>query len=148
MSKYKTFTKEKWLYFAFSIITYFLPFIIVSACLLPIVKEATGLKIAMGLGIMLINAIPFLMGIFKAFFAHFPICDKLFSDDEKFNNLKKLLSDQKIIDINIVNYTNGKIADCYFYFKDAKNVSDLISVLDELGYTDDEYKLIEIGGRI
>ena len=65
MSKYKTFTKEKWLYFAFSIITYFLPFIIVSACLLPIVKEATGLKIAMGLGIMLINAIPFLMGIFS-----------------------------------------------------------------------------------
>lgn len=77
MSKYKTFTKEKWLYFAFSIITYFLPFIIVSACLLPIVKEATGLKIAMGLGIMLINAIPFLMGIFKAFFAHFPMFNML-----------------------------------------------------------------------
>lgn len=77
MSKYKTFTKEKWLYFAFSIITYFLPFIIVSACLLPIVKEATGLKIAMGLGIVLINAIPFLMGIFKAFFAHFPMFNML-----------------------------------------------------------------------
>lgn len=77
MSKYKTFTKEKWLYFAFSTITYFLPFIIVSACLLPIVKEATGLKIAMGLGIVLINAIPFLMGIFKAFFAHFPMFNML-----------------------------------------------------------------------
>lgn len=73
MSKYKTFKKEKWLYFAFSIITYFLPFIIVTACLLPIVRAASGLKIAVGLGIVLINAIPFLMGVFKAFFAHFPM---------------------------------------------------------------------------
>ena len=77
MSKYKTFTKEKWLYFAFSIITYFLPFIIVAACLLPIVKEASGLKIAMGLGIVLINAIPFLMGVFKTFFSHFPMLNVL-----------------------------------------------------------------------
>ena len=73
MANYKTFAKEKWLYFIFSIIAYFLPFIIVEACLLPIVKVESGLKIAIGMGIVLINAVPFLMGAFKAFFAHFPM---------------------------------------------------------------------------
>lgn len=77
MANYKTFLKEKWLYFVFAVLAYFLPFIIVTACLLPMVKAAQGLKIAMGLGIVFINAIPFLMGIFKAFFAHFPMLNVL-----------------------------------------------------------------------
>lgn len=77
MAKYKTFRKEKWLFFWFSIIAYFLPFIIATACLFPMVKEATGLKVAMGLGIVFINAIPFLMGIFRAFFSHFPFLNVL-----------------------------------------------------------------------
>ena len=77
MSNYKTYAKEKWLYFAMAIATYFLPFIIVTACLLPFIKAAGGFKIAMGMGIVLINAIPFLMGIFKSFFAHFPMLNIL-----------------------------------------------------------------------
>lgn len=77
MAKYKTFRKEKWIYFALSVISYFLPFIVVTACLLPMVKAASGLKIAMGLGIVFINAIPFFMGVFKAFFAHFPMLNVL-----------------------------------------------------------------------
>ncbi|MDE6597605.1 MAG: hypothetical protein K2K60_03090 [Clostridia bacterium] len=77
MSKYRTFTKEKWLYFILSVIAYFAPFIIVTACLLPFIKAADGFKIAMGLGIVFINAIPFLMGIFRAFFAHFPMFNML-----------------------------------------------------------------------
>lgn len=77
MAKYKTFRKEKWLYFALAIIVYFLPFTVVTACLLPMVKAARGLKIAIGLGVTFINAIPFLMGVFKAFFAHFPMLNVL-----------------------------------------------------------------------
>ncbi len=77
MSNYKTFKKEKWLYFALSVVAYFLPFIIVSACLLPIVREAQGLKIALGLGIVFINAVPFVMGVLKSFFAHFPMLNVL-----------------------------------------------------------------------
>lgn len=77
MSNYKTYGKEKRLYFVFSIIAYFLPFVIVTACLLPLVKAAEGFKIAIGLGIVVINAIPFLMGVFKAFFAHFPMFNLL-----------------------------------------------------------------------
>ena len=73
MKNYKSYTKEKWLYLVFSVTAYFLPFIIVTACLLPMVNVAGGFKAAMGLGIVLINAIPFLMGVFKAFFAHFPM---------------------------------------------------------------------------
>lgn len=77
MANYKTFTKEKWLYFAFSIVAYFLPFIITTACLLPFVNMNGGMKIAVGLGIVIINAIPFLMGIFRTFFAHFPMLNVL-----------------------------------------------------------------------
>lgn len=77
MADYKTFKKEQWLYFAFAILAYFLPFIAVTACLLPIVNVASGLKIAIGLGIVFINAIPFLMGVFKSFFAHFPMLNVL-----------------------------------------------------------------------
>lgn len=77
MANYKTFFKEKWVYFALSIAAYFLPFTITSACLLPMVKTAQGLKVAMGLGIVLINAIPFIFGLFKTFFAHFPMLNLL-----------------------------------------------------------------------
>lgn len=78
MSKtYKTFKKEKRLYFAIAVAAYFLPFIITTACLLPFVKAAQGFKIAAGLGIVIVNAIPFLMGIFRSFFAHFPMFNLL-----------------------------------------------------------------------
>lgn len=77
MSNYKTYRKEKWLFFVFSVITYFMPFSVTTACLLPMVKAAEGFKIAIGLGIVVINAIPFLMGVFRAFFAHFPMLNLL-----------------------------------------------------------------------
>lgn len=73
MSNYKTYKKEKRLYFAFSVIGYFLPFTVVTACLLPFLKEAEGVKIAVGLGVVAINAIPFLVGVFRWFFSHFPM---------------------------------------------------------------------------
>jgi len=76
MSKanYKTYKKEKWLYFALAIASYFLPFIIVTACLFPFMTKAdAGYKVALGLLLVIVNGVPFLMGIFKAFFAHFPM---------------------------------------------------------------------------
>ena len=75
--KYKTFRKEKWLYFALSLAIYFVPFIVTTACLLPLVKAATGFKFAIGLAVVFINAIPFLTGVFKAFFAHFPMLNMI-----------------------------------------------------------------------
>ncbi len=73
MSNYRTFTKEKWLYFVLAVTAYFVPFVIVTCCLLPFIKASGGFKAAIGLGIVVINAIPFLMGVFKSFFAHFPM---------------------------------------------------------------------------
>ena len=60
MSKYKTYAKEKRVYFALSLFAYFLPFIVTAACLLPFIKAATGFKIALGLGVAVINAVPFI----------------------------------------------------------------------------------------
>ena len=74
---YKTFKKEKWLYFGLSIVTYFLPFIIVTAVFFPMIEAATGFKFALGFWIVVINTIPFLMGVFRAFFAHFPMLNVL-----------------------------------------------------------------------
>lgn len=77
MSGYKSYRKEKWLYFVFCVLAYFLPFIIVTSVFFPMIEAAKGFKIAIGLGVVFINAIPFLMGIFRAFFAHFPMFNML-----------------------------------------------------------------------
>lgn len=74
---YKTFKKEKWLYFGLSIVAYFLPFIVVTAVFFPMIEAATGFKFALGLGVVLINTIPFLMGVYRSFFAHFPMLNML-----------------------------------------------------------------------
>ena len=75
MSKpYRTFKKEKWIFFALAIVVYFLPFIIVTACTFPFIYKAdAGYKTALGILIVIINALPFLCGVFKSFLAHFPM---------------------------------------------------------------------------
>lgn len=73
MSNVRTYKKEKYTYFALSVAAYFLPFVVTAACLLPFVEEKTGFKIALGLGIATVNAIPFLVGAFRWFFSHFPM---------------------------------------------------------------------------
>lgn len=71
---YKTFKKEKWLYFALSIVVYFVPLIVVTACLFPFMKKAdAGYRWGLGIVMFLINAIPFVMGIFRNILAHFPM---------------------------------------------------------------------------
>lgn len=75
--KYKTFFKQKWISFALSIVSYFLPFIVVTAYFLPLTEAAVGVKWGIGLGIVVINAIPFLMGWFRMFFSHFPMLNVL-----------------------------------------------------------------------
>lgn len=77
MNKYKTFKLEKRLFFILSIAAYFLPFIITAACLMPVIKAVEGFKIAIGLGVIVINAIPFLMGVFRWFFSHFPMLNMI-----------------------------------------------------------------------
>lgn len=77
MKSYKTFFKQKWVFFALSIIFYFVPFIVVTACLLPLTEATQGVKWAIGLGVVFINAIPFLMGVFRSIFAHFPMLNIL-----------------------------------------------------------------------
>lgn len=77
MANYKTYRKEKWLYFFLSIAAYFLPFIVVTAVFFPMIQVAAGYKFALGLAIVAINTVPFLMGMFRSFFAHFPLFNML-----------------------------------------------------------------------
>lgn len=70
--KYKSYRKQRYLFFWASIVVYFVPYLIATACLLPVMKATQGEKWAIGLAVMALNAIPFLTGIFKGFRAHFP----------------------------------------------------------------------------
>lgn len=77
MSKYKTYKKQRFLFFWLSIIIYFIPYIITAACLLPFVKTDEGARWGIGLAVVALNALPFLVGIFKGFRAHFPFVNLL-----------------------------------------------------------------------
>lgn len=74
---YKTYKKERYSFFWLSIAVYFVPYIIVTACLLPFVKTGVGMKWGMGLAVAALNALPFLGGILKGFRAHFPFINLL-----------------------------------------------------------------------
>lgn len=74
------------------------------------------------------------------------VCKKLFSNNDAYDSFINELGERKIIDIGITNYTHEKVFECSLYFRDTKCVSDLIAFLDEKGYLDDEYSLIELEG--
>lgn len=77
MSKFKTYRKERYIFFWLSIVVYFVPYIIATACLLPLMKAAEGQKCAIGMAVIALNTLPFLTGIFKGFRAHFPFVNLL-----------------------------------------------------------------------
>lgn len=74
------------------------------------------------------------------------VCNKLFLNNEEYKSLIGELGRRKIIDICITNYTHENVHECSLYFKETKNVSDLVNFLDEQGYLDDDYSFIEIEG--
>lgn len=71
-ANYKTYKRERYLFFWLSILVYFVPYIVVTACLLPLMKTSTGQKVGIGMAVIFINALPCLAGIFHAFHAHYP----------------------------------------------------------------------------
>lgn len=68
----KTYRKEKYIYFWLSFACYFLPFVIAMAFLLPFMEESTGTKWSIGLAVVLVNALPFVGGVFRVLFSHTP----------------------------------------------------------------------------
>ena len=77
MTTYKTYRKERYLFFWMSLVAYFLPYVVTTACLLPMMRAAQGVKWGIGLAVVALNAIPFLTGIFKGFRARFPFVNML-----------------------------------------------------------------------
>lgn len=68
----KTYKAQRYLFFWLSAAFYFLPYIIATACLLPFMEAATGMKWSIGLVVALVNALPFIGGVFRVLFAHTP----------------------------------------------------------------------------
>ena len=73
MAEYKTYKKEKWLYFSLAFAAYFLPMIVVISVFFPIMEIGGGAKVGMGAVLIVVNSIPFLKNIFSSFLVHFPL---------------------------------------------------------------------------
>lgn len=74
---YKTYKKQRCLFFWLSLLSYFLPYVIAVSCLLPYMRAAEGVKWGIGLAVLALNSLPFLGGIFRGFRAHFPFVNTL-----------------------------------------------------------------------
>lgn len=77
ISSYRT---AKWSCFAASLAFYFLPFIIVAACLIPTMRteaKDAGECWAIGIAIVVLNAMPFVGGCLRHITAHFPMINFL-----------------------------------------------------------------------
>ena len=72
MATYKTYRKEKWLFFFLSIAAYFVPFIVVTSVFFPMMDVAKGYKVAIGLAVVaifpLFNMLSIVFLILAAFF--------------------------------------------------------------------------------
>ncbi len=77
MTNYKRYKKQRYLFFWLSLVAYFVPYIVATACLLPFIQAAVGMKWGIGLSVAALNALPFLGGIFKGFRAHFPFVNMI-----------------------------------------------------------------------
>lgn len=69
---YKNYKKERYLFFWLSIAVYFIPYIVVTACLLPVIKTSVGMKFGIGLAVIFLNALPFIFGFFHGLRNAFP----------------------------------------------------------------------------
>lgn len=69
---YKTYKKQRYLFFWAALLVYFVPYISVTAALLPFMKINEGARVGIGIVVVAINVMPFVGGIMKGFRAHFP----------------------------------------------------------------------------
>ena len=76
-TSYKTYQWQRYLFFWLTIAAYFVPTIVATAVLLPFVKAQEGTKWGMGIAVVLLNAMPFIGGIFRKLLAHVPFVNWL-----------------------------------------------------------------------
>lgn len=72
-----TYKKQRYIYFWLSLVSYFVPYIVATSCLLPFMAESVGAKWGIGLAIVFVNALPFIGGVLRSLFAHFPFINML-----------------------------------------------------------------------
>lgn len=73
----KNYKKQRYCFFYLTIAAYFLPYIAVTAALLPFTPESQGVKWGAGVLIVLLNALPFAYGVFHRFLAKVPFINFL-----------------------------------------------------------------------
>ena len=72
MAEYKTYKKEKWLYFFLAFFACFVPTIITISIFFPIMETHTGVKIGMAIVLIFFNFLVFLINSFASFLVKFP----------------------------------------------------------------------------
>ena len=71
------YSKQRYTFFWLSIVAYFAPYIAATASLLPFMAESAGMKCGIGLGVVFLNALPFIGGILRHLFSHVPFINLL-----------------------------------------------------------------------
>ena len=69
---YKTYSKQRYIFFWLSVIVYFVPYIVATAFLIPPMSAARSMKWSIGLSVVLLNTLPFIGGMFRRILSHFP----------------------------------------------------------------------------
>ena len=69
---YRTYKKERYIFFWMTIIVYFVPVIAVTASLLPMVVASQGTKWGVGCTVMLLYSLVFVRGFLYKLLVHFP----------------------------------------------------------------------------
>lgn len=76
MPKFNPFREKKWVLFILSVFIYFVPFIVVTACLFPMMKKAdVGYRLALGIVLVLMRVVPFILRSLHSLVAHCPMLD-------------------------------------------------------------------------
>lgn len=76
----RSYRAAKWTCLAVSVLAYFLPFIVVAACLIPGMQteaKDAGQLWAVGIAIIILNSLPFIGGCLRHITAHFPMMNFL-----------------------------------------------------------------------
>lgn len=68
----KTYKTQRYLFFWLAIATYFIPVVVTTACLLPFMAQAKGMKWGIGIAVVALHSLGFVGGIFRGLRAHFP----------------------------------------------------------------------------
>lgn len=73
MANYKTYRKEKWLFFCLAWAAYIIPVVVTTSIYFPMIQASTGTKIGLGAMLVIINVAPASIACLRSFLVKYPM---------------------------------------------------------------------------